>query len=209
MLFAPETWPFAAATLLLLVIAVLEGLALLAGASAFHWLEQLLPAAHGVPDGTFDKALGWLHVGRVPLLALLILLLAAFALTGFAANMVVHHFFGVWLPAWLSSPAALLASLPIVRVLGAGVARLIPADETFAVSLDTLVGRVATLLGGTARHGYAAEAKVVNQFGQTLYVMVEPDIKDVVFEPGASVLLVRQINGNHFAGITNPRPDLL
>jgi len=44
--------------------------------------------------------------------------------------------------------------LPIVRILGAGVARLVPSDESFAVTLDSLVGRVATVLGGTARNGY-------------------------------------------------------
>jgi hypothetical protein len=68
---------------------------------------------------------------------------------------------------------------------------------------------VATVLGGTARNGYPAEAKVLNQHGQTLYVMVEPDAAEAIFEAGASVLLVRQISGTRFSGIANPRPDLL
>jgi hypothetical protein len=210
-LFAPETWPFAVATLLMLLIAAVEGLALLVGLSAFHSLEHWLPvpAPHGAAHTVLDKGLGWLHVGRVPVLALLILFLAAFAMIGFAANMVMHRLFGVWLPAWIATPLAFVAALPIVRLLGTGMARLVPADESFAVSLDSLVGRVATVLGGTARHGYPAEAKVLSQFGQTLYVMVEPDLPDVIFEPGASVLLVRQLTGNRFAGIPNPRPDLL
>jgi hypothetical protein len=109
----------------------------------------------------------------------------------------------------LSIPIAAVAGLPIVRILGAGIARLVPSDESFAVTLDSLVGRVATVLGGTARNGYPAEAKVLNQHGQTLYVMVEPDTAGAIFEAGASVLLVRQIAGTHFAGIANPRPDLL
>lgn len=208
-LFAAETWPFAVATLLMLLITAVEGIALLGGVSAFHWLEHLLPGSKGPVQGVLDKGLGWLHVGRVPVLALLILFLAAFAMTGFASNMVMHRLLGTWLPVWVSTPVAVVAALPLVRLLGTGMSRLVPADESFAVSLDSLVGRVATVLGGTARHGYPAEAKVMNQYGQTLYVMVEPDLPDVIFQPGASVLLVRQITGNRFAGIPNPRPDLL
>jgi hypothetical protein len=207
-LFAAQTWPFVVATLLILLIAAVEGLSLLVGISAFHWLDHLLPDVSG-HGGILDKGLGWLHVGRVPALVLLVLFLAAFALAGFASNMVVHQLFGFWLPAWVSSPGAVIIALPVVRAVGAGIARLVPADESFAVTLDSLVGRVATVLGGTARHGQPAEAKVLSQHHQTLYVMVEPDLEDMVFEPGSSVLLVRQVSGNRFAGIPNPRPDLL
>jgi hypothetical protein len=76
------------------------------------------------------------------------------------------------------------------------------------VTLDSLVGRVATVVSGVARHGYPSQAKVTSQHGQTHYIMVEPD-GDGTFESGASVLLVRQISGTRFAGIANPRPDLL
>jgi hypothetical protein len=208
-LFAAETGPFVVATVLLLLITAAEGLALLAGVSVFHWLDHWLPDLSNVQHGPLDKGLGWLHVGRVPALALLVIFLAAFAMTGFALNMVSHRLLGLWVPVWVSVPIATVAGLPIVRILGAGVARLVPSDESFAVTLDSLIGRVATVLGGTARNGYPAEAKVLNQHGQTLYVMVEPDTADAVFEAGASVLLVRQIAGTRFAGIPNPRPDLL
>jgi hypothetical protein len=205
---APETWPFAAATLLLLLITAVEGLALLFGSTVSSWIDHLLPDGHDGIDSAFDKALGWLHVGRVPALVLLVVFLAGFALTGFGLNMVFHWLFGIWLTSLIAVPIAFITALPIVRILGAGLARVIPADETFAVTLDTLVGRVATVLSGTARQGYPAQAKVVNQHGQTLYVMVEPDSPGA-FESGASVLLVRQISGSRFAGISNPRPDLL
>jgi hypothetical protein len=208
-LSAVETWPFVVATLLLLLITAAEGLALLVGVSLFHWLDHWLPNISSAEHGALDKGLGWLHVGRVPALALLVLFLAAFAMTGFALNMVAHRLFGLWAPAWLAVPIAVITGLPIVRILGAGVARLVPSDESFAVSLDSLVGRVATVLGGTARNGYPAEAKVLNQHGQTLYVMVEPDAAEAIFEAGSSVLLVRQISGTRFSGIANPRPDLL
>jgi hypothetical protein len=204
-----ETWPFVIATLLLLLIAVTEGLALLLGGSLFHWVGHVVPHGAHHSTGLFEKGFGWLHVGRVPLLVILVTFLAAFAMIGFALNMATHHALDLWVPVWLSTPLAATGALPCVRVVAAGVARVVPQDQSFAVTLDSLIGRVATVLGGQARKGYPAQAKVLSEHGQTLYVMVEPEGDATVFDAGASVLLVRQLSGKRFAGIVNPRPDLL
>jgi hypothetical protein len=208
-LFAIETWPFTAATFLMLLIAIVEGIAMVVGANLSESLQHALahPADH--IDGPFDKLLGWLYVGRVPLLVLLVLFLAGFALTGFALNMVAHRFFHVWVPPLISVPAAFLATLPLVRILGAGLARVIPQEQTYAVSFDSLVGRVATIVGGTARTGYPAQARVVNEHGQALYVMVEPDAAGMTFQSGERVLLTRRLAGSRFAAGINPWPDVL
>lgn len=208
MFLEPQTWPFTVATVLLLMIAILEGLAMLLGASVSEWVHGLIHHPDSA-DGPLDHALGWLHVGRVPLLVLLVLFLATFAVTGFALNMVSYRVFGLWLTPWISVPLAFIATVSAVRGLGNVLARVIPREQSFAVTFDSLVGLVATVVTGTARHGYPAQAKVVSQHGQTLYVMVEPDQDGVIFESGASVLLVRQLSGNRFSGIDNPRPDLL
>src|SRR5687767_8286693 len=141
---APESWPFLAATIVLLVITVLEGLSLIVGFSASHWFDSLLPDADGI-DGAFDTILGWLHVGKVPVLVLLVIFLAGFAVTGFAVNLVSVAVLGTTVPAILSAPVAFVAALPVVRGVGALAAHIIPKDETFAVSLDSLVGRVAAV----------------------------------------------------------------
>jgi hypothetical protein len=204
-----QTWPFAVATVLLLMIALLEGLAMLLGASVSEWLHGFM---HHQPDssgGPLDGALGWLHVGRVPLLVLLVLFLASFAITGFALNMVAYRVLGSWLTPWISVPLSLVATVSTVRTLGGVLERVIPREQSYAVTFDSLVGLVATVVNGTARQGYPAQAKVASQHGQTLYVMVEPDVAGVTFQQGASVLLVRQLSGNRFSGIDNPRPDLL
>jgi hypothetical protein len=208
-LLATETWPFTAATLLMLLIAIVEGLAMLVGANLSETLQHALPDPSADVHGPFDKLLGWLYVGRVPLLVLLVLFLAGFALTGFGLNIVANRFLGTYVPAIISVPAAFLATLPIVRILGAGLARLIPTDQTFAVSFDTLVGRVGTIVSGTARAGYPAQAKVPNEHGQMLYVMVEPEAEGMTFQSGERVLLTKQISGSRFAGVVNPWPDLV
>jgi hypothetical protein len=208
-LFAPDTWPFTAATLLMLLIAIVEGIAMMVGGNVSESLQEWLPDPWDDVHGPFDKLLGWLYVGRVPLLVLLVLFLAGFAITGFALNMIVHRVTGAWVPLILSVPAAFFATLPIVRIFGAGLARLIPHDQTFAVSFDTLVGRIGTIVTGTARQGYPAQAKVPNEHGQALYVMVEPEAEGMTFQSGERVLLTKQISGSRFAAVVNPWPDLV
>ena len=204
---APETWPFAVASLLILGIAAIEGIALLIGTSVAGWLDSL----HHSPDtpDAPDSWLGWLQVGKVPLLILVILFLALFALAGFVLDLVAVGVFGVLVPAPIAAPVAAAAALPLMRVCAGGIARLIPRDQTYAVSLDTLVGRVAVIVSGTARLGYPAQGKVTSEHGQVLYVMVEPDAADVTFAPPDAVLLVKRLTGTRFQAIRNPRPDLL
>jgi hypothetical protein len=153
--------------------------------------------------------LGWLHVGKVPLLVLLVILLTTFALIGFALNIASHTFLGVYPHPLLSSGLALMGALPTVSLLGGLIARLIPKEESSAVSLSSLVGHVATVVNGTAKPGYPAQARVKTEQGQTFYVHVEPDSDAQQFNAGDAVLLVRQISGARFIAIANPRPDLL
>ena len=210
---APETWPFAVAGLLMLSIAAIEGIALLIGASATGWVDSLLhhsPDAllHHSPD-TPDSWLGWLHLGKVPLLVLVVLFLALFALVGFALNLAAAGAFGALIPPLIAAPVSVVAALPLMGICAGGIAHLIPSDQTYAVSLDTLVGRVAVIVSGTARLGYPAQGKVTSEHGQVHYVMVEPDAAEVTFAQNDTVLLVKRLNGTRFQAIRNPRPDLL
>jgi hypothetical protein len=207
--FAAQTWPFVVALLLLLLVTMVEGLSVLFGMSASGWIDSVLPDPWDGVHGPVDNWLGWLHVGRVPALVLIVIFLAAFSFTGLTANMVVHRMFGIWVPVLVSMPLAFVSAMPVVRILGAGLARLIPKDESSAVTLDTLVGRVAMMIGGEAQSGNPAQGKVVTDSGQTLYVMVEPDDAQGALRNGDKVLLVRQLGGTRFAAIPNPRPDIL
>jgi hypothetical protein len=48
----------------------------------------------------------------------------------------------------------------------------------------------------------------VNEHGQTLYVMVEPDTEGMQFQGGERVLLTKQIAGSRFSAGINPWPDV-
>lgn len=202
-LFAPQTWPFGAALAVMVGLAIVEGAGLLFAAHPSSWVEHLLPDH---PDA--DGLLGWLHVGKVPILVLFILFLGGFALAGYVVQASVQSLTGALLPAWLASVPAVLAGISSLRAIGGLIARIVPGDETSAVSEQALVGRAGVVIAGVARVGLAAQAKVRDTFGRYHYVMVEPDVEGQMFEEGASIVLVRKA-GARFRCIANPHPELL
>jgi len=205
LLLAPESWPFAFAVVFVVLLGLVESLSLLVGTSLSGMLDHYAVDVGGLGDSW----LSWLHIGKVPILVLLIILLTAFALFGLALNALVHGLTGGYPPPVLSSAFAFCAALPVAHGLGGVIGRLIPKDETSAVSLDSLVGHVATIVNGTARKEYPAQAKVRTEQGQTFYVHVEPADDDTQFVIGDSVLLIKEVSGTRFLGIANPRPDIL
>lgn len=201
---APETWPFGAALAVMVGLSIVEGAGLILAHSPSHILESLMP---DVPDGV-EGPLGWLHVGKVPLLVLLILFLAGFTVSGYVIQSVSHGLAGSLLPAWLACIPAFLAGISTVNGVGGLLAKIVPGDETSAVSEQTLIGRAGVIVGGHARDGMAAEAKVRDANGRAHYVMVEPDIADQTLDEGTAIVLVRKA-GARFKCIRNPHPELL
>lgn len=189
-LAAPENMVFAAALLLMLLIGAVEAVGLGAGSFGAE-----LPV-----DADAGDLLGWLGVGRVPLLVLLIAFLAIFGLLGLAGQQLATAFTGAPLTPWLAAPAAAVAALPLTGVAARGFARVLPQDETSAVELDELLRRSATIVTGEARHGHPARARAEDRFGQAHYIMVEPDRPGAVFREGEAVLLARR-EGHIFRAI--------
>jgi hypothetical protein len=203
---APETLPFGVGFGLIVGIALLEGFGMLVSTSPSNLIDDWLPDVSG--DGALDRVLGWLHVGRVPALVLLLLFLCGYVLFGYSLQMVALGLFGAYLPAWLAGLIAVPAGMATVRGLGALIAHIIPRDETSAVSEQSLVGRVGVVTAGIARRGLAAQARVRDALGRSHYLMVEPDLDDEVFEEGAQVLIVRKA-GAFYRCIANPHPGLM
>jgi membrane protein implicated in regulation of membrane protease activity len=182
---APANLPFSVALLIMLMIGAVEALGL--GASAVH-LD-----AHADIDG--GDLLGWLGVGRVPLLMLLVVFLAFFGLAGLA----IQQFAGP-LPLLIAVPAAVAAALPLAGIGARALARIMPGDETTAIGLDELVGRRGTITIGTARRGSPAQARVSDVHGQVHYVMVEPYDDDHSIVEGETVRLDRR-DGHIFIAV--------
>lgn len=202
MLFtAPQTIPFGAAVVVMLGLGVIEVIGTFTAAGPSQLLDSHL-------DLDVDGPLGWLHVGKVPLLVLFILFLLGFAVSGYAIQMFSDALFGHYLPAVVAAAPAAFVGVTSVRLLGGILARIIPKDETTAVSELSLIGRAGVVVTGTARQGMAAEVKVRDQHGNQHYLMVEPDEAGVEFEQGTEVLIVKK-QGASYRGIRNPHPELI
>lgn len=202
---ASENLPFGVGLALIVGVALIEGVGMLMAVSPSHVIDHWLPEFDG--DGGLDRLLGWLHLGRVPALVVLLLFLSGYTVFGYAMQMVARGLFGGYLPAWFAGLAAVPAGLATVRGLGALIAHIIPRDETSAVSEQTLIGRSAVIVTGSARLGFAAQARVRDATGRAHYVMVEPDVEGVTLDEGAAVLIVRKV-GAFYRGIEDPHVGL-
>ncbi len=218
-LLTPPLAPFTVALGIMLFIALTETVGILFGASPSSLLDQAMPdldadvdidadadaGAAGVDggQGVLSQLLGWLCIGKVPLLVLLVAFLTAFGLAGILFQSLIAGLFGAYLPVFFAALAALFLALPPTRWLALGLARLIPKEETEAVSSRSFVGRVATITRGIARRNIPAEAKLRDVYGQMHYVLVEPDADDGAFKPGTEVLLTSQTSAIRFRAIPN------
>jgi hypothetical protein len=203
---AEQNLPFGIGFALIVGIALLEGIGMLVSLSPSNLLDDLIPDVDG--EGGLDRVLGWLHLGKVPALVLLMLFLTGYTLFGYSLQMVAHGLFGGYLQAWVAGLLAVPLGLATVRGLGSLVAHIIPRDETSSVSEQSLVGRVGVIVAGAAKRGLAAQAKVKDSLGRSHYLMVEPDLNDEVLDEGTQILIVRKA-GAFYRCISNPHPHLM
>jgi len=229
-LLAAQNAPFAVALALMVGIGFLELVSFIMGAGVSEMLEGVLPEMNDVDfdvdadvSGNVDsatagadsvgaalRALSWLGLGKVPVLILTVIFLCAFGLSGLVLQFLLLKLTAgsFMLPAPIAWLPALAVSLPLVRWSARAFARIMPKEETSAVSTNTFVGRVAVVINGVARVGSPAQAKLHDHFGQTHYVMVEPDEESKTFETGATVVLVKHL-GAVFQAIRNPSDALV
>ncbi len=232
LLTAPGSAPFTVALLVMFGLLMFELVSLFSGLGVNEIVDDLvatnvdlpdMPDDFGVAGGDFSsgiegtstpdggsligRVLAWLYVGRIPVLIVLVVFLGIFGLTGLIAQTALRSTVGFAVPALIAAPAVFFVSLPLVRWSAAGLARILPRDETSAVRTMSFVGRTATVTGGNARQGMPAQARLRDQFGTTHYLMVEPEDAEDVLEQGSLVLLVRRINGR-FSAIPNPNAAL-
>ena len=234
--FEPATAPFAVALTLMVMIALIELVGALMGMAPSDMIDSMLPEvdvdadldlevdfsadgsvspldtdAVSAPEapgaGPLSQVLGWLCVGRVPVLVLLIAFLTAFGLSGFVIQGALSAVTGFTLPAALAALPALFAAIPATRWSGLTLSRIMPKEQTEAVSADSFIGRIAVITRGEARTNLPAEAKLTDPHGQAHYILVEPDIDGETHGAGADVLIVRR-QSSRYRVIANPNPHL-
>lgn len=193
-LFASQNLPFTISILIMFGITLLEFADMILGIGISDFFESVVPDIDIDVDGGTDalKILDWLRIGQLPLLVIVIVFLTAFGLIGWGIQSVAHNLKGAFLSGMIASLPALIFSIPVVNVVGGLLAKIVPRDETEAVSEKSFVGRTAKIVLGTARVGKPAQAKLRDKHGTTHYVMIEPDKEGEAFEEGDTVLIVSQ-----------------
>ena len=194
-LLEPHNMPFAAALVIMAVLAIVQ----LIGVADFGDADVDLDAdGDGLPDaGMLDGLLTLLGIGRVPLTIWLALFLFLFAAIGISVQELAENMTGSPLYSWLAALIAGGAALPVTGILARPLGRVMPKDHTTAVNTGSLVGRRAKITDGVARAGSPARARVKDVHGQAHYVMVEPHEETSELHAGDEVLLVRR-EGNTF-----------
>lgn len=153
---------------------------------------------HGADSGQSGGVLGWLQLGRVPFMIWLVVLLTTFGLGGLALQGTVAAVSGHFMTAWLAAPLTFAASLPIVRKVSRGLARLVPQEESSAVDEDHFLGREAVITLGVATSDEPAEAKVQDMFGRHHYIRVVPSDGHPL-PTGTRVTLMRRLSPGKFS----------
>lgn len=190
----PAYLPFAIAFVTMIGIGLIEALGF--GLGHLDFDADVGADADGGP-------LDWLGLGgELPILIWLTSLLGCFTLAGIAIQQSATALSGAPLHWGLALGGATVAGALLNTLAANGLARIMPGFETTVISIDDLLRQRGTILEGTARRGSPARAKVVDQYGQAHFVMVEPHADADTIASGNIVLLVRR-EGNLFFALAD------
>jgi hypothetical protein len=205
---ADQNSVFTIALAVMLMIAVLEGISTLIGVGISELLESILPdfdmdmPTAETPQSTLSKLLGWINFGKVPVLIILVCFLTAFGVVGYVLQYFVYGVTSALTPQLFVVPAAFMIAMPFVRLFTNVLQKIMPKDESSALSENSFVGAPAIITLGKATKGSPAEAKVIDKHGQTHYFMIQPESEGTEFVQGEQVLLLRP-SSNGFYAIRN------
>ena len=195
---SPEVRPFAIAAAMILIVGSIEVVSMLVGASLSEMLGTSIDFSHPSDNGVIN-AISWVNVGGVPLLIFLLLALGAFSITGFLIQDIARMVAGP-LPATVASAGAVVVSVPVVRAAGGAIARLIPKDESYAVGLGDLVGRVGEVVIGPLDQGPPGRVSVADIHGNRHFVWAVAAPASGPLPQGTMVLLVDR-DGTRFVAV--------
>jgi hypothetical protein len=134
--------------------------------------------------GPLSQSLSWLSFGKLPALVVLILISASFGLIGFAGQEALRRVIGFAISPWIASIPAAFGAAFVTRHAGLALARIMPKEESDAVSTKAFVGRVATVFRG---------------------VLIEPDEGEASMPEGSEVVIISQ-SGPVYRAISKLKP---
>jgi membrane protein implicated in regulation of membrane protease activity len=194
----PEVRPFAVAALMIALVGGLEVAGMVIGMSFGELFGHALDFGHGSNDSGVAQVLSWINVGSVPLMICILLALGIFSISGFLIQDVARLVAGP-LPATAAGLIAAIVSVPLLRSATRYAARLVPQDESYAVGLSDLVGRVGQVSVGPLDGGLPGRVRVKDVHGNWHLVTASAAPDSPPLDEGTSVLLVDRKEGRFIA----------
>jgi len=207
----PEVRPFAIAALMIALVGGVEVAGMVVGMSFSELFGHAFDVGHGSNDSGIAQALSWINVGSVPLMICILLALGIFSIAGFliqdVARLVAEP-----LPATAAGVLAAAVAVPLLRSATRYAAHLVPQDESYAVGLSDLVGRVGEVSVGPLDGGLPGRVRVKDVHGNWHMVTASAAPDSPPLEKGTSVLLVDRKDGRFIAiaateELTTPQQD--
>jgi Protein of unknown function (DUF1449) len=200
-LLAPDVRPFAVAAAIMVVLGGIELLTTLVGFSISELLGKDVAIEADSHNGLGGLLL-WINAGRLPLLILIILAFGVFSIEGFLLQGIAHAA-GFAIPVAIAALVAIAGSIPVIRTTSRGIARIIPRDETYAVSDADFVGKVAMVSVGPLDQGLPGRVRLKDVFGNWHTVSARASRDSPALAVGTSVLLVDR-DAKSFIAISAP-----
>lgn len=191
-LFNSEMWIYNASMSIVVALLVAEFLALMVGGSLNHTVDL---------DADLEASLDWLHLGKIPLIVFLIVLLSSFSFVGYGISFLAKALGFSALSPWISAPIALVTSLPIVSVAGRALAKFMPGFESDAITNNDLLGKIGVITVGECRKDLAAEVRITMEDKRSSYARVVLTDPDAVATKGQELVLVRHVSGNLYEAV--------
>jgi len=190
---------------IVLLLLSLELIGLIVGISLLDMLDNISPfdldvdTSLPIINGGISNLLDWLCLTKLPMLIWLIITLTHFSIIGYSINYLVLTSLE-WQPQLIFIlPTTVFFTFIMTHFVGSALAKIIPNNETSAVSTSTFIGRAAKITIGIASSGNPAEALLIDDFNQKHYIMVEPEFEKEYLPQGTEVVIVEKLNGTWLA----------
>ena len=194
-----ENIAFNVALAIVLLIGVFEIVLLLIGQSLMALdIDFDIDADIDVNASTNFNVFDWLYFGKVPMAMLMVVFLTVFGITGFIIQTIYYSLFDSFINAWIISIPVFLLTIFTSHFVVMPIYKFMPKDETTALSQKDLIGYEAEITIGLSKVGSPAEAKLKDKFGQTHYIMVEPNKNDIEFKEKDKVTVVKHIKDRFY-----------
>ncbi len=187
--------PFTIAIVIALCLGILELVNLTIG-GVTDWFDTLIPEKDFAIDAGGFSATDFLCIGRIPLLMWLVIMLTSFGLIGVVFQSILTT------PLWIAVPVTLFVAVFPVRYISLFLQKILPKDETYAVTGESMLGQTATINGDMCSKKQSAMAKTTDLHGYHHYILVVPENPGETFVRNEKVILYK-CEGHRYTVIKN------